>query len=221
MTTFIRRATTRSSLQPVVLVHGLFLGRWALSPLAQKLAAAGFSPHRFGYATVTGSLARNIAALHRTVLEVVADAGTGTPVHFVCHSLGGLLLRHLLACHPDTPAGVTVMLGTPNQGSHVARTLHRLPLVGALLAPALAHGLDGSAPPWPRNRPLAMVVGTLPAGAGRLVPGLAKPNDGTVAVAETACDGAGEIVRLPVSHTGMLFSVAVARAVIRVLTSAP
>ena len=189
-----RDGAAGSSRPAVVLVHGLFLGAWAMWPLARRLAKAGFAPARFPYHTVTGEVQANAAALADLVREQAAASGGA--VHCVCHSLGGLLLRQ-----------------APQRGSHVARRLARLPGFERLLECAIAHGLDGHAPRWPEEHAVHSVVGTKALGAGMLVPGLEKPHDGTVSEAETRLAAAGEPERLPVTHTSMLLSAAVADAV--------
>ena len=206
-----RDGAAGSSRPAVVLVHGLFLGAWAMWPLARRLAKAGFAPARFPYHTVTGEVQANAAALADFVREQAAASGGA--VHCVCHSLGGLLLRQALYRHPRLPLGRTVMLGVPQRGSHVARRLARLPGFERLLECAIAHGLDGHAPRWPEEHAVHSVVGTKALGAGMLVPGLEKPHDGTVSEAETRLAAAGEPERLPVTHTSMLLSAAVADAV--------
>ena len=78
----------------------------------------------------------------------------------------------------------------------------------------MEHGLDGHAPGWPEGLPVSCVAGTRALGAGMLVRGLRKPHDGTVSVVETRLAAAGEPRLLPVTHTGMLLSAAVAEAVV-------
>lgn len=208
-----------SSGAPVVLVHGLFLGAWVLWPMAWRLRKAGFKPARFRYPTVHGELQANAAALADCLRARSAAAG-GAAVHCVCHSLGGLLLRHTLSSHPKLPLARTVMLGVPNRGSHVARRLMRVNGFDRLLASAMTQGLDGHAPRWPDGLPVRVIAGTREFGAGMLVSGLASPHDGTVSVAETHLAAAGEPTLLPVTHTSMVFSAAVAEAVVAFLRGA-
>jgi hypothetical protein len=59
---------------------------------------------------------------------------------------------------------------------------------------------------------LGVIAGDLGFGLGRLVGTLGGPSDGTIMVEETELDGATDRLVLRVSHTGMLFSAAVARA---------
>ncbi len=207
----------------MLLVHGLFLGAWVMRPLAARLRERGFEPHRFGYRTVFGSAEGNIERLVARI-EAIAGAERDAPrrhVHCVAHSLGALLLRQALACHPGLPVAASVLLGPPNRGSHVARRLSRLPGARVVFDCALALGLDGSAPAWPARLAVCIVAGTRPFGLGRLVPGLATPNDGTVALEETRLAGAGEPVQLDVTHTGMLFSARVAETVAVFLAAHP
>ena len=52
-----------------------------------------------------------------------------------------------------------------------------------------------------------------------MVPGLPRPNDGTVAVDETQVPDQTDTITLPVTHTGLLFSAGVARQVVRFLAT--
>lgn len=54
-------------------------------------------------------------------------AGQTARVHFVGHSMGGLLIRYYLHRYPLATLGRIVMLGTPNRGSEIADLLQRFP----------------------------------------------------------------------------------------------
>lgn len=197
----------------MVLIHGLWMGRWAMRPLAARLERAGLTTCRFGYAT------RATPAANADRLADWLAAQPVPPRHFVAHSLGGAVLAHLFERHPDAvpPDGRIVLLGSPLAGSAVARRLAGIPPVRRLLAGSLVEGLDGKAPAWRAPRTL-MIAGTRPVGPGRLVPGaLCGPNDGTVAVDETRVPGLAAHQCLPVNHFGLLFSRPVAEATITFL----
>jgi hypothetical protein len=126
------------------------------------------------------------------------------------HSLGGLLILQMLARGQWRQPGKLLFLGSPLNGSAVARRAEHWPGANLLLGHArgrLFHGQAG----WPEQRTSGMIAGTRAAGLGRLVGGLDKPNDGTVSVVETRHPGLTEHISLPVTHTGMLFSAQVAR----------
>jgi len=79
-------------------------------------------------------------------------------------------------------------------------------LLGRSLVP-----LTGELPPWPGERDLGSIAGTLSLGVGWLVRGLPRPNDGTVAVAETRLDGMTDHLLVHTSHMALLFSKGAAR----------
>jgi pimeloyl-ACP methyl ester carboxylesterase len=182
--------------------------------LRQRLAARGFRVAQFHYHTVTGAtdgvLADFAAAVH----------ALPPPVHLVGHSLGGLMILRLVERHPDLALGRVVLLGSPVNGSAAARGALRLP--GAnLLFGALAEG-ELTRPErrrWQGRAELGVVAGSHSLGIGRFLCHLPEPNDGAVAVDETRLDGASAHLVLPVSHTGMLFSEAVAAATASFLES--
>jgi pimeloyl-ACP methyl ester carboxylesterase len=188
----------------VVLVHGLFYGRWSMRVLAGRLRRAGFSVESFGYRPMRDGLEGAAAAL------AAFCRGFDSPVtRFVGHSLGGLVILRALDRQPERVPGRAVLLGTPLQGSQVAQRLCASRFGRAMLGaagPALVRGYSR----LPPQDEIGVVAGTVRLGLGRLTGVLDGPSDGTVGVQEANATGlAGRLV-LPVTHTGMLFSARVA-----------
>jgi pimeloyl-ACP methyl ester carboxylesterase len=190
----------------VVIVHGLWTGRWAMGWLDRGLTAAGFRVFRFGYPSVRQGLQANAAAL--------ADfaAGIEAPqLHWLGHSLGGILIFRTLA-GGGFSGGRVVMLGSPLKGSFAAAQLARFGIGRSMLGHSVLEWFSGPAPRWALPFDLGIIAGTRSMGLGRLVaPGLPRPNDGAICVEETRIPGAREHLALPVSHSGMLLSSRVAR----------
>jgi len=197
----------------VVLVHGLWFGAWSLGLLARRLRQAGFEPRRFRYRTTRGSLTEQARALRSFV-----GAPPAPPLHFVAHSLGGLVTLRMLAEGDDLPPGRVVLLGSPLGGSVAARKSARLPGARRLLGAARGT-LESGYACLAADRDVGVIAGSRPVGLGLLLGGLGGPGDGTVTVAETRTDGLREHRLLPVTHTGMLFSKQVAREVVQFLRS--
>lgn len=191
----------------VILVHGLWFGAWSLALLARRLRAAGFEALRFHYPSTRSGLGQHARDLRRFVAAFPRDT-----VHFVAHSMGGLVVLKMLADAEDLADGRVVLLGTPMGGSEVARKSSRIPGGRQLLGTALA-ALDRGCGEMTCRREVGMIAGTRGVGLGLLVGGTGGPGDGTVAVAETQADGLADRIELPVTHTGMLASGAVARQV--------
>jgi hypothetical protein len=104
-----------------------------------------------------------------------------------------------------------VFLGTPVRGSICARTLAGA-AVGRRMLGVMGNSvlLEGLPSRWPFRAQLGIIAGTRSIGLGRLLTRLQGPNDGTVCVDETVLEGATDRCLLPVSHTGMWLSRAVA-----------
>jgi len=179
-----------------------------MTVLARRLRRAGWTAHIFSYSARRVSARRNAGALAAFLNTVDAPV-----VHFVAHSLGGLLLMRLLQDHPAQRPGRAVLLGTPYRGSRVARRISRYRWGRWLCGSSLQEGLLGDGPRWAGGRELGVIAGTAPLGMGWIAPGLPRPHDGMVAVAETEVAGQTDHISLPVTHSGMLISRAVARHV--------
>ena len=177
-----------------------------MAALRRRLEPHGFAFHDFGYASVTGSLDANVAALAAFVDRVPGDT-----VHLLGHSLGGVLVCALVENRLPARLGRVVCLGSPLRGSRTAARLARWPggkrLIGRCLADVQARGGFSK---WPAGIEVGSVAGRIPLGVGRLLGPFPEPNDGTVAVAETVIPGLADHIVLPVSHVALLWSAAVA-----------
>jgi pimeloyl-ACP methyl ester carboxylesterase len=194
----------------VVLVHGLWMPGFETTLLRRRLARAGYAPFLFRYGTVREGLGANAARLAEFLRRLPHER-----VHFVGHSLGGVLILTMLREHGCERAGRVVCLGSPLCGSRAAVAFARWPggkrmlgrCMGELIA---AHGL----PPWAGSAEVGVIAGNLPIAFGRLVCAFNGPNDGTVAVAETQLPGTRGHLTLPASHFGLLWSARVSRQVV-------
>ena len=193
----------------VVLVHGLWVHGAVMLLLKRRIARAGYRVLAYSYPTVKLSLTENAQRLARYCRDIAAPR-----LHFVGHSLGGLVVLRMLELEGRLPAGRVVLAGMPFTGSFAAHGLLRLPGGRAALGRSLAEWLTAKRSHPGGGRDIGVVAGSLSLGLGSIVaPRLPRPSDGVVSVAETAVPGMRDRIVLHVSHTGMLISGAVARQV--------
>ena len=172
-----------------------------LLPQQRWLRAAGFHVRRFSYPSWHGGLADNVRRLSACVA-----ATPGAVIHLVAHSLGGLVVAGMLSQQADARIGRVVLRGTPYAGCHCGFTLAATPLLAALVGHTFRDWFGRPRPALPPAAQIGIIAGTRRIGFGRLIPGLARPNDGVVAVDETRIATARDSIALPVSHSGMLVS---------------
>lgn len=197
----------------VLLLHGLMTAPPVMYLLGRRLLRQGFAVHYFAYRSVRRPMADHVARLAAWQADLQAQYEGAEKWHWVGHSLGGLLIRVFAATHADRLKGRCLTLGTPHQGSAVARAIQaRHPWV---LGRSYEHALDGHVPPWPHTCAWGSVAGSHGLGVGRLwgLGAALTPGDGTVAVAETVAEGCRDHLVLPVSHSSMLLDAEVAAQV--------
>ena len=179
-----------------------------LGVLKRRVEAAGrFRATAFSYPSVRGSMADHVKGLID-----FARAQDTDELHFVGHSLGGLVALKALQVTDDLPPGRAVLLGSPVQGCKAAMGVARwVPLGKAILGRAINDDVIECQPrEWSGRRDVGVIAGSMGLGLGRLFADLPADHDGTVLVEETRLPGAKDHLILSTSHTGMLFSAAVA-----------
>jgi len=185
----------------VVLLHGH--GRTSLSmrPLKRVFARSGYETYCKTYASRSVTL----EAIADGVMPPIVDFGKRlAKVHFVTHSLGGLVARVLADRKCPANLARVVMLAPPNAGSEWVDLLGRFRLDRIVLGPVTQSLATGSALGLrPVNYELGIIAGNraLDPIFPRLL--VARPNDGKVSVASTMLEGMADHIVLPVSHTLM------------------
>jgi alpha-beta hydrolase superfamily lysophospholipase len=190
----------------VILLHGLGRSSRSLARLEADLAGQGYSVLNLDYP----SLKYPIAYLAEEVLHPeVARLSSAAPdkIHFVTHSMGGIVVRYYLKRHDVPSLGRVVMLAPPNQGSELADLLMKSVLFNKFMAPAgreLGTGMESL--PRQLGRPdfeLGVIAGnrSLNPVNSLLLEG---PDDGTVAVQSTRIPGLADFIVLPCSHNSIV-----------------
>lgn len=185
----------------VVLLHGLARQSDSMVPLAGPLAEAGYEVHNLDYPSTEGSPGELVAVLRDGFLDCCVAAPR---VHFVTHSLGGILTRIFLIQSRPANLGRVVMIAPPNRGSEIVDLLGGLGLFRRLFGPTAVElrtdhtGLTQQLPPpdyevgiiagdWPINPLGAMVI------PGR--------DDGGVSLEGTQMPGMADFLTVHRSHS--------------------
>ncbi|MEN8206923.1 MAG: alpha/beta fold hydrolase [Pseudomonadota bacterium] len=194
--------------ETVFLIHGIWMTGLEMQLLARRVRACGYHTEVFSYRSLLRPLLHNAARLADRVRQ--QDVPT---VHLVGHSLGGLVILQALQDHPDLINGRIVLLGSPVNGSVIAKRVQRYPFSSWSLGRSGRDALLGNGPRWQGRLSLGVIAGTRPVGIGRLLGGFDGDNDGTVAVDETEIAGSSSAMTVNTGHFGLLYSTEVAQAV--------
>lgn len=201
----LREFRTAQKLPPmkgeaVILVHGIIRSSKSMSRMRQELERAGYAVFAVDYPSTRVEIPQSAKYLHSVIdsLEGIEK------IHFVTHSMGGLVVRSYLDEHRDPRIGRMVMIATPNLGAHMADMLHTNVVYRLAFGPAgqqltsdAAGLIAGLSTPDFEFAVIAGGRGTLD-GYNPLIPG---DDDGTVSVASTRLPGASDFAVVHSLHT--------------------
>ena len=217
----------------VVMLHGLMRTRHSMKTLAQSLADKGSADGgepiqtiRFSYASTRSSIGDHAAALR----EVLESQPSSTQFSFVGHSMGNIVVRHLIGDlkRDGDPQNILprcrsmVMLGPPNQGAAIARRLAPTKLYGWVTG---AGGME-LGPGWEAfsanlatpDFPFLIIAGDV-SGSTVQNPLVDGSSDFVVSVDEAKLDGSVAVETFPVLHSFLMNDAAVVERTVDFLTS--
>jgi len=198
----LTQAPAKKQNECVVLLHGLARSAESMDKIELALRANGYQTANIDYESADAT----IAALTKEAIGSglkACQAFEPKRIHFVTHSLGGILVRYYLEAGSINNLGRTVMLAPPNQGSEAADFFMDFPGFEALFGESgrqLGTGPDSI----PRQLgPAHFDVGII-AGDRTIDPisslVLPNPDDGKVSVKSTRLEGMSDFIVVPHSH---------------------
>jgi pimeloyl-ACP methyl ester carboxylesterase len=186
----------------VVLLHGLARTSRSMDKLEAAFDARGYKVANVDYPSRKKPIEELAeVAVGRGLRQ--CSATSAEKIHFVTHSLGGIIVRYYLAHSQLLNLGRVVMLAPPNKGSEVVDNLSNVPGFSLFNGPAGSQlGTDEASIPS-RLGPVTYPVGVV-AGTRTINPLLSRylpnPDDGKVSVESTKVEGMSDFIEIPVSH---------------------
>jgi pimeloyl-ACP methyl ester carboxylesterase len=204
--------------ETVFILHGLGRTSFSMLMLKHRLQRVGYHVIAKSYASTQGSVSDHVAWLEELLDD--CDREDDVQIHFVTHSLGGIIVRKYLAQHAMANLGRVVMLSPPNKGSEVADYFKDWKIFQMAMGPSGQElGTDTGSTPntlGPVEFELGVITGDAsinPFGSW-LIPG---SDDGAVAVRRTRVDGMMDFTVVHHSHTFIMNASDVADEVISFL----
>lgn len=191
----------------VVLLHGLMRTATSMNKMERALDKAGYLTANVSYPSRDHSVEDLAQMAIPEGLDTCRANGDIDRIHFVTHSLGGILLRQYLTGNDIENLGRVVMLGPPNQGSVAVDELGGVPGFDWLNGPAGRQLGKGEASVPLRLPPVDFELGII-AGSRTIDPitsaVLENPDDGRVSVEDTKVEGMDDFVVVEHSHAFMM-----------------
>ena len=191
----------------VVLLHGLARTSSSMNKMERELQDEGYATANIDYPSREFGIVELADIAVEEGLTACRAKDDVEKIHFVTHSLGGILVRQYLSTASIDELGRVVMLGPPNQGSNAADELDGVPGFDWMNGPA-GHQLGkGEASVPLALGPVEFELGVI-AGNRTIDPitsaVLDNPDDGRVSIEDTKVEGMDDFVIVEHSHAFMM-----------------
>jgi pimeloyl-ACP methyl ester carboxylesterase len=193
----------------VILLHGIIRNHFDMMLLEKRMKKEGYACINIKYPSTKHSI-EDLAEQINGQLQQNENYTSAHKVHFVAHSMGGLITRHILVKHRPANLGSVVMLGTPNKGSEMADYLDKHKYLaspfhrifgpsGSQLRTTHTHFEDETI-----DFPLGIIASDASLNPiGKQVFG--APNDTLVSIESTKLEGMSDHIIIPCPHALMMF----------------
>lgn len=186
----------------VILLHGLARTSASMSTLAERLKDNKFKVINVDYPSRHKKIEELAGIAINEGLEFCRTM-EAERIHFVTHSLGGILVRFYLASQQIPELGRVVMLAPPNQGSKVVDKFSGMPGYFLINGPAgYQIGTDVNSIPLKLGPPdfeVGIIAGDKTLNL-ILSTAFDEPNDGKVAVEDTKLEGMKDFLIVHRTH---------------------
>ncbi len=187
----------------VILLHGMGRTHYSMSLIEDALLESGYQVWNQSYPSLTKSVGELATPAIEPGLKYCAE-NKSAPIHFVTHSLGGILVRYYLQEHDIENLGRIVMLAPPNQGSEITDEMKDDFIYQTFLGPA-GQELETAQESLPnRLRPIPGEIGIIAGeknGKPWFLPEIPGKDDGKVAVARTRLPEMKDFLLVKSGHT--------------------
>jgi hypothetical protein len=183
----------------VFLLHGIGKGAYDMAAIAKRINNAGYAVLNWDYPSTDHTLAELADQLAKE-LERFPEY----KIHFVTHSMGGIVVRTFLSNHEVERMGRFVMIAPPSQGAELAEFFCDWPIYKYMLGPAGQELKPGESGKCVAAGIPPCEFGIIAGGVGRSIginPLLPGDNDGTVTVESTKLEGAQDFALVPYPHS--------------------
>lgn len=209
---FVSLSTYASALtlenEQLVTIHGFFGTTWNMLYTSSFLEDERMIVNHWEYPSTEKKIGEHANDLV-SYLQKLASRNPGKPIHFLTHSMGGLILRAAMnhpSCPPEAHIGKAVLLAPPNQGAVWGRLLSEIPLSEYFGGNQSGYELMTETDfehlgQFPEAKDVLVVAGNL-----SINPLIDGENDGTVAVSETYLTTPHKHVVFFIGHKTILFS---------------
>lgn len=202
-----------------ILLHGMGRTSVSMGAIESALLARGYTVWNDGYPSLSESLEVFTKPLMESAVRYCQDREAKS-IHFITHSLGGIIVRYYLQSHQIDQLGRIVMLAPPNRGSEVADGMKDGFLYQTFMGPnAQMLGTDENSLPN-SLKPIAGEIGII-AGATDsepwFLPEIPGADDGKVAVERTKLPEMKDFLNVESGHTFIMYDEEVIRQIVHFL----
>ncbi|MGL1933359.1 MAG: alpha/beta hydrolase [Desulfotalea sp.] len=186
----------------VILLHGLARSDSSMKPVKNMLEKNGYNVININYPSTKKSI-EHIAEEHLKPVIDMLPPSSGK-IHFVTHSMGGIVVRQYLNNNKISNLGRVVMLAPPNKGSELVDTWIDNVAFKTILGPA-AQQLSTSPHSLPKSLGTPYYAIGVIAGSSSFNPVASfifkTSHDGKVTVEGTRLYGMRDHITTPYTHT--------------------